>query len=48
MSNLKARLLLFAAIFALAALFIKAPDAPVLLAEDPIPQCPTYPECGNN
>lgn len=44
MSNLKARLLLFAAIFALAAIFFK-PAEPTLLAEDPWPQCPTYPEC---
>lgn len=46
MSNIKARILLFAAIFALAALL--KTNVPVLLAEDPIPLCTTYPECGNN
>ena len=42
MSNLT-RILLFAAIFALAAA-LKI-TAPVTLAEDPIPQCSTYPAC---
>lgn len=46
MSNLRTRILLFATIFALAAL-LKV-SVPVAVAEDPIPLCPTYPECGNN
>lgn len=42
MSN-HTRILLFAAIFALAALL--KTSIPVALAEDPIPQCSTYPSC---